>query len=412
MRSRRAVTDLTLFDAQQRLVPAGEYAPGVPAFVLDVPETIPQLGYGSHQFFRYYGKFPSIVGREIITRFTPSATGAVLDCYAGSGTTLVEAQIAGFSSYGVDINPLAVLACKVKTGYFDSLTLQEMAESVLRKASEATPWRPKSSPAKIDKWFSAEAQEELGQLRAMIDTLPEGPTKDFIIVAYLGIVRRCSNAYDGEVRPHIKADKKPRRPLEAFRDKIADMLKGLAQLDELRPPKVYSHTEIADNRTPGSYDFVADASVELLVAHPPYLNSFNYLQVFSLEFYWAEGMSAVWQDATATEIKTAEHKAWPATNVNLVKAYYEDFASTMKSASSRLSSGGIAAIVVGDATIRGRLEPVHRLMADSLIESGLEPVEMWFRTTHYGIGKYAYMTRADYHGEAEKKDAIMFFKKP
>ncbi len=412
MRNKRDATDLTLFDSHERLVPAGEYAPGIPAFVLDVPETIPQLGYGSHQFFRYYGKFPSIVGREIVARFTPSPGGAVLDCYAGSGTTLVEAQIAGFASYGVDINPLAVLACKVKTGYFDVERLRNLVAAVTRAAPKSGSWRPTTPPAKLDKWFSAEAQEQLGQLRSVIDTLPDDPYTDFLIVAYLGIVRRCSNAFDGEVRPHVKADKKPRRPLEAFADKTADMIGGLIQLDGLRPSGVVSRTELADNRSPATYDFASDASVELLVAHPPYLNSFNYLQVFSLEFYWAEGMRAVWQDATAAEIKTAEHKAWPATDVNLVKSYYEDFASTMKSASARLASGGVAAIVVGDATIHKRLEPVHRHMADSLTESGLVPVEMWFRTTHYGIGKYAYMSRADYHGEAEKKDAIMFFRKP
>lgn len=412
MRNRPDATEPTLFEAQERLMPAGEYAPGVPAFILDVPETIPQLGYGSHQFFRYYGKFPSIVGREIISRFAPPTGGAVLDCYAGSGTTLVEAQIAGLASYGVDINPLAVLACKVKTGYFDVAVLRDMTEAVLREAVYAAAWRPSTSPSKLDKWFSVESQNELGRLRTVIDKLPRGPYADFLIVAYLAIVRRCSNAFDGEVRPHVNAKKKPRRPFEAFRDKAADMTKGLIQLDRLRPANVRSYANLADNRTSTTYDFVDDEKIDLLVAHPPYLNSFNYLQVFSLEFYWAEGMGAVWQDVTPGEIRAAEHKAWPATDVNLVTSYYEDFSATMKSASSKLSTGGIAAIVIGDATIRGKLEPVHRIMATGLAESGLEPVEMWFRTTHYGIGKYAYMSRADYHGAALKKDAIMFFRKP
>src|SRR6266487_96846 len=99
--------------SKDRLTGAGEFR-GVPAFVLDVSETIPQLGYGSHQFFRYYGKFPSVVGREIIAEFATDGQ-PVLDCYAGCGTTLVEAQSAGHVSFGVDLNPLAILACNVKT---------------------------------------------------------------------------------------------------------------------------------------------------------------------------------------------------------------------------------------------------------------------------------------------------------
>ena len=104
-------------EKQDRLQPAGTFDES-PAYSLDISETIPQLGYGSHQFFRYYGKFPSILGREIISRHT-SPGDRVLDFYSGSGTTQVEAQIAGLESFGVDINPLAVHASNVKTGYFD-----------------------------------------------------------------------------------------------------------------------------------------------------------------------------------------------------------------------------------------------------------------------------------------------------
>src|SRR4051794_4637109 len=82
---------------ESRLSPT-EPVRGIPSFVLDIPETIPQLGYGSHQFFRYYGKFPSVVGWEIV-RTHGRADGVVLDCYAGCGTTLVEAQNAGHESY-------------------------------------------------------------------------------------------------------------------------------------------------------------------------------------------------------------------------------------------------------------------------------------------------------------------------
>lgn len=409
---RRNAVNPTLFETVERLVPVGDSDLGVPGYVLDVPESIPQLGYGSHQFFRYYGKFPSIVGREIITRFPPG-TGAVLDCYAGSGTTMVEAQIAGCRSYGVDINPLAVLACNVKTKYFDVDSVRHRAAAVAKDARRnSEPWTPsKTAQTKLDKWFTAQAQDELGCLRAAIDKLPDDEYTEFVVVAFLGIVRRCSNAYDGEVRPHINPDKRPRTPIDAFEDKVADMVHGLVELDTMRPPNILSRTVNDDNRSPTAYDFIDDDDIRLLVAHPPYLNSFNYLSVFSLEFYWAEDLDVVWRGASERDIRAAEHKAWPATDSNLVKNYYDDFTSTMKTAVDRIAHGGAVAVVVGDATIKGRLEPVHRQMADSLTALGLAPSEVWYRTTHYGIGKYAYAHRADYHGEAVKKDAILFFQK-
>lgn len=414
MRKRRSISAEALFDPEDvaerrdRLTEV-EAFDGCPAFVLDVPETIPQLGYGSHQFFRYYGKFPSVVGAEIVRKF--ASDGAVLDSYAGSGTTLVEAQIAGLSSFGIDINPLAVLACKVKTQYYDVTTLRAAFYSVLRSSIEwRDGWAPKVADTKLTKWFSADAVRDLGRLRAALDDLPPSPERDFLLVAFLGIVRRCSNAFDGEVRPHLNKDKRPRPPFAAFEDKFLNMVVGLGQLDAMRPRGVASLTRIGDSRDPSAYSFCS-APIDLVVAHPPYLNSFNYLQVFSLEFMWAEGIDEVWQGWSPAEIRALEHRAWPATDETVTRRYYDDFWQVAKSSVDMLRDGGVLAVVVGDATIRKVLEPVHRVMWDGLKSFGLAPVEIWFRTTHYGIGKYAYSHRADYHGDAEKRDAVMFFRR-
>src|SRR3712207_369018 len=85
----------------------------VPSELWEISESIPELAYLTHNFFRYYGKFPSLLAKRLIQEFAePDAV--VLDNYAGSGTTLVEAKLAGHNSLGIDINPFAVLACQVK----------------------------------------------------------------------------------------------------------------------------------------------------------------------------------------------------------------------------------------------------------------------------------------------------------
>jgi len=415
MRKRRFVDAPGLFDvptttAADRFTRLADFD-GVPSYLLDIPETIPQLGYGSHQFFRYYGKFPSVLGREIIRHFAPEGT-SVLDCYAGSGTTLVEAQIGSCPSFGVDINPLAVLACNVKTRYYDRAALREAYVEVLRSAAALGGSRPPAGgDRKIAKWFTDRAVRDLGRLRGALELLPPGDECDFLTVAFLGIVRRCSNAYDGEVRPHINPDKRPRLPLEAFADKFEDMLAGLEELDQMRPSSVSSRSVIGDSRDPAAYELCSQTPIGLVVAHPPYLNSFNYLQVFGLEFMWADGLPQVWGAWTPSQVRGAEHRAWPATDAELTARYYQDFWTVTKAATAPMIDGGVLAVVVGDATIRQELEPVHKVIWDHLEAEGLEPTEIWFRTTHYGIGKYAYSHRADYHGDAEKKDAIMFFRK-
>ncbi len=396
-------------DNDGRLVEGPEYD-GVPSFVLDVPETITQLGYGSHQFFRYYGKFPSIVGREIVRRFPSNAP--VVDTYVGSGTSLVEAQMAGRHSLGIDINPLAVLASEVKTRYYDAERLRSAFDEVLSAAIACrSPWLPTTERTKLEKWFSSEAIDDLGKIRWAIDQQSECNETDFLIVAFLAIVRRCSNAFDGEVRPHVKLDKKPRPPFKAFADKFRDMVSGLNELNSLRPADVSAAAVIGDNRNSASYLSVHDETATLAVAHPPYLNSFNYLNVFSLEFMWGDGIERLWKGWNLKQIRALEHRAHPATDANLLRAYYEDFFAMAGTVHKFLADGGVLAVVVGDATIHNVLEPVHSKMWIGLKELGYKPLEMWFRTTHYGIGKYAYSHRADYHGEALKRDAIMFLSK-
>jgi hypothetical protein len=405
-----------LFDLEEsapavsRLVETGEFR-GVPTFVLDIPETIPKLGYGSHQFFRYYGKFPSVVGREIVSHHgRPDA--AVLDCYAGCGTSLVEAQTAGYVSFGLDLNPLAVLACNVKTASFDARELRAIRDRVTRNMRlEGEPTLPASMPAqKLDKWFRPYTQRELSALRLAILSEPPSLTRQFVLLAFLGIVRRVSTAYDGEVRPHVNQKKKPRSATLAFVKKMDEMIEALDEVDALRPRGVMSRSIVGDNRDESTYRaLLGSARPGLVIAHPPYLNSFNYFQVFSLEFAWSEDFEEVWGNCDLSELRRREHRAWPATNPALVSAYYNDFEKAMTSAAKVVEPGAKVAVVIGDATIRRRVERVHVRCWEILAKIGLRPVGVWYRTTHYGIGKYAYRHRADYHGDAEKRDAILFF---
>ena len=68
----------------------------------------------THGYHRYPAKFlPNIVTKLIENEAIKN--GPIADPFAGCGTTLVEARIHGFESYGVDINPVAELITKVKT---------------------------------------------------------------------------------------------------------------------------------------------------------------------------------------------------------------------------------------------------------------------------------------------------------
>lgn len=75
------------------------------------------------------------------------------------------------------------------------------------------------------------------------------------------------------------------------------------------------------------------------------------------------------------------------------------------------ADGGYCCVVIGDCTVRKQLFKVHQVFVRMLESIGFSVEKIVYRSTHYGLGKYAYDFRADYHNDGEgKKDAIIFFK--
>ncbi|KAA4287867.1 site-specific DNA-methyltransferase, partial [Bacteroides ovatus] len=63
----------------------------------------------------YPARFIPDIPRELISALGCAKGSVVLDPFCGSGTTLVEAQRAGFDAVGIDLNPIACLISSVKT---------------------------------------------------------------------------------------------------------------------------------------------------------------------------------------------------------------------------------------------------------------------------------------------------------
>lgn len=61
----------------------------------------------THGFFKYPCKFIPEIPRWAIKKYMPKNGKIVFDPFAGSGTTLLEAQIQGYDSYGTEIDPVA-----------------------------------------------------------------------------------------------------------------------------------------------------------------------------------------------------------------------------------------------------------------------------------------------------------------
>lgn len=414
---------------------------------LDVNETISELSYLTHNFFRYYGKFPSKVAKYIIN--TVSDTGSIdvdqdiiFDNYNGSGTTLVEAKIAGYTSGGVDINPFAVLASNVKTYNYDTDKLTEIKSTLFNKlyeiknllpddSGQLTFWDSKpgfsmKSAVKqiymdfpdIEKWFDTNAIVELSSIKKLLLEMPCGRYREFFVLGFFSIVRRVSKAHDAEVRPHVNKKKKQRNAIDAYDKKITEMISTMKAWNIVTSSTIESYAKISDNSAKETDDFIAELKnntekeLGLVVSHPPYLNCFDYISVYRLKFLWAFGFDEIFSQKTYNEIKKGEIRSYPASTEKLIENYFFHNLEAYKIIYNQLKPGGYCCVVIGDCTIQKKLFSVHKYLTLEMEKLGFKIDKITYRSTNYGLGKYAYRHKSDYNdNENGKKDAIIFFKK-
>lgn len=180
----------------------------------DIPYTISELSYLVHSDYRYYGKFPSAVAGQILEQIPPpSPRHYVLDNFCGSGTTLVEAKLRGIKSYGIDISWLSVLASNVKARHVDTAHVKkELFKLVTWFENNKEEFLPPGD-AFASKWFSPKASRELCAIQHYILNMRKTPIRDFMLVAFIGIIRRVWMSEAARLkRPAIFWSKSTRRP--------------------------------------------------------------------------------------------------------------------------------------------------------------------------------------------------------
>jgi DNA methylase len=122
-----------------------------------------------HRLHPYLGKFIPQLAEALLDRYVPRG-GHVLDPFAGSGTTLVQALESGYDATGVDIAAFNVLLMRVKTADYNLFTLEhELREACTRMdASDGARPVPPTSPY-VRRWYAPDAAAELLSFRSLVD---------------------------------------------------------------------------------------------------------------------------------------------------------------------------------------------------------------------------------------------------
>ncbi|NMM42255.1 site-specific DNA-methyltransferase [Pseudoalteromonas arctica] len=202
----------------------------------------------------------------------------VFDPFVGSGTTLGEALCRGLDFLGVDINPLAILACEVKSGPLYTKKLNEKFEHLLEVIKSDTSNEIATQFDGINKWFLNEVQIELSVIYRAIKAEPSKWARKIFWLSMASTVRSVCNSRSSTYKLHIKSDEQMESTPSAFQafekklrknvQSIAAQKSVLAENNVLKTSTSLSDVVIKNVDTAGTIKNTM--LCDLLVSSPPY----------------------------------------------------------------------------------------------------------------------------------------------
>lgn len=335
----------------------------------------------SHGIHKYPAKFFPELPRWLIKRYSKS-NGLVLDPFAGSATTNIEALLSSRHSVGIDVDPFARLLAKVKTTPLDKDELNNITEKILRKLVAFKPdcIHEKDIPnfPYRDNWFNREILLELSFIKKIIDELDTNKDIiDFCKICLSSIIRSVSNADDNctrtVIRKRLNKQIFPSMALIKFAENLLTNSLRIKEFSEHCPKNI---TVEFPQDNDARYFSYPDNHFDLAVTSPPYANAVDYPRTHQLEMYWlglANGsLNLLKKNHIGTEVvKVAEyktlHKIGEKEADKKLKAIFEkdprrafiaykylyDMKLNLKETYRALKPNARYVIVIGNNTIRG-----------------------------------------------------------
>jgi DNA modification methylase len=245
----------------------------------------------THGLHKYPAKFFPELPRWLIKRYS-NIGQIVLDPFAGSGTTNVEALLNYRNSVGIDVDPFSRYLSKVKTTPLNTNDLEYNCHKLLNSILDYQPYLVDKNDIPEfpyrDNWFNKEITFELAYIRTIINRLDtDNCIKDFFRICFSSIIRSVSNADDNCTRTVIrkKLNKKVclSDALTKFSETVLTNVPKMIEFSQRCPADIQvEFPEKSDARDIKYHDNYFD----LALTSPPYANAVDYPRTHQLEMYW------------------------------------------------------------------------------------------------------------------------------
>jgi len=341
------------------------------------------VAYFTHSFFKYPAKFIPQIPNWAITNFT-NVNDIVLDCFCGSGTTLVESSLNNRKPLGVDFDKISLLLSSVKTTKLNKSDFKVIKNSL--KSFDYKNYQNRDLPdfKNIEYWFPEKNIYVLNGLYYFINNLNiTDKIKNFLLVCYISTIRKSSYSEELSPKPYIssKYKKTPKETFTLFKNVIEDYFNKINDENyRLEFASEFIGNDARNFDCPQYYN-----KIKLVCSSPPYINAFDYVRVLRLENVWLRNINDSniinhKKNQIGTEqIYSSEYNSTPnkiglkelddkieklygidKKRSHVVFKYFVDMEKNIKNIGNYLTDDGYYIIVVGDCKIRDIDFPTYK----------------------------------------------------
>ena len=330
-----------------------------------------------HRLHPYLGKFVPQLVESLLDRYVQPG-GHVLDPFAGSGTTLVQALESGFGATGIDVAGFNCLLMRVKTRRHN-LGAVERDIRWAHEQVEAFEWdgRPSGgATAYVRDWFAPRATAELLHFHRLVDEVASADVLRVILARAARSARRTTH-FDLDFPRTPQLDpywchkhRRTCRPVEEARRfllrYLLDTLERIEAFAAVRAEDAVASVVHGDAR-----ELALDGPFDAIVTSPPYPGLIDYHEQHRYAY-----------ELLGLEERREVELGRPARGVGreAIRAYVDGVAAVFANAKARLNLGAPVCIVVNDR---------RDLYDEILSRAGLRLVERLERHVNRRTGRRA-----------------------
>ena len=247
--------------------------------------------YVTHGIHPYKGKFYPQLAKTLIN-LSSETNGTVLDPYCGSGTVLLESQLNGMNAIGFDLNPMAALIAKAKTGiisadlYEIDLCIHDFLNDLGENKSTENDQDifAENCIDEIRSWFPVSVANCLGWIIKRIERVPIISLQQALKVSLSSIIRKVSQQDPKDLR--IRRRKNPIEDaptLHLFKGRVKELRTRLRDfaVRKVHCPNSIGMAKVVEGDSRNWDNFTNENiemhSFDLMVTSPPYATALPYI---------------------------------------------------------------------------------------------------------------------------------------